>query len=57
VVLGGMGGAQPLAATMAGFPCCRFEVDESASVAVETGYVGKRPQSRSNSGNVGAAKL
>ncbi len=41
--LGGMGGAQPLAATMAGLSCLTVEVDPSRiSKRLETGYVDER---------------
>ncbi|MCW8092186.1 urocanate hydratase [Alteromonas sp. ASW11-130] len=41
--LGGMGGAQPLAATMAGFSMIAVEVDESRiDFRIKTGYVDKK---------------
>jgi urocanate hydratase len=41
--LGGMGGAQPLAATMAGMSCLAVEVDPARiERRIETGYVGAR---------------
>ncbi len=46
--LGGMGGAQPLAATMAGFSMLAVEVDESRiDKRLETGYVDKKATSLS----------
>lgn len=42
--LGGMGGAQPLAATMAGFSMIAVECDESRiDYRLRTGYVDKKP--------------
>lgn len=44
--LGGMGGAQPLAATMAGFSMLAVEVDESrVDFRIRTGYLDKKAQS------------
>ncbi|MCW8108547.1 urocanate hydratase [Alteromonas ponticola] len=44
--LGGMGGAQPLAATMAGFSMIAVEVDESRiDFRIKTGYVDKKAKS------------
>ncbi|NMH58520.1 urocanate hydratase [Alteromonas ponticola] len=44
--LGGMGGAQPLAATMAGFSMIAVEVDESRiDFRIKTGYVDKKATS------------
>ncbi len=44
--LGGMGGAQPLAATMAGFSMIACEVDESRiDFRLKTGYVDKKARS------------
>lgn len=44
--LGGMGGAQPLAATMAGFSMLAVEVDESRiDFRIETGYLDKKATS------------
>lgn len=44
--LGGMGGAQPLAATMAGFSMLAVEVDESRiDFRLKTGYVDKKTNS------------
>lgn len=44
--LGGMGGAQPLAATMAGFSMLAVEVDESRlDFRIRTGYLDKKAQS------------
>ncbi|GMM68244.1 urocanate hydratase [Alteromonas sp. MTD1] len=44
--LGGMGGAQPLAATMAGFSMIAVEVDESRiDFRIRTGYVDKKATS------------
>ncbi|MEP1444605.1 MAG: urocanate hydratase [Paraglaciecola sp.] len=44
--LGGMGGAQPLAATMAGFSMLAVEVDESRiDFRIKTGYLDKKAQS------------
>jgi urocanate hydratase len=44
--LGGMGGAQPLAATMAGFSMLAVEVDESRiDFRLKTGYVDKKTRS------------
>ena len=44
--LGGMGGAQPLAATMAGFSMIAVEVDESRiDFRIRTGYVDKKASS------------
>ena len=41
--LGGMGGAQPLAATMAGFSMLAIEVDESrVDMRIESGYLDKK---------------
>ncbi|MFP6806798.1 MAG: urocanate hydratase [Pseudomonadales bacterium] len=41
--LGGMGGAQPLAATMAGFSMLAIEVDESRiDLRIESGYLDKK---------------
>jgi len=41
--LGGMGGAQPLAATMAGFSMLAIEVDESrVNMRLESGYLDKK---------------
>ena len=43
--LGGMGGAQPLAATMAGFSMLAVEVDESRiDFRIKTGYLDKKAQ-------------
>jgi urocanate hydratase len=43
--LGGMGGAQPLAATMAGFSMLAIEVDESRiDFRIKTGYLDKKAQ-------------
>ncbi|MCZ8487182.1 hypothetical protein O9992_01315 [Vibrio lentus] len=42
--LGGMGGAQPLAAAMAGFSMIAVECDESRiDYRLRTGYVNKKP--------------
>ncbi|WP_100656537.1 urocanate hydratase [Alteromonas flava] len=44
--LGGMGGAQPLAATMAGFSMLAVEVDESRiDFRIKTGYLDKKAKS------------
>ena len=44
--LGGMGGAQPLAATMAGFSMLAVEVDESrVDFRIKTGYLDKKAHS------------
>lgn len=44
--LGGMGGAQPLAATMAGFHCIAVECDETRiDFRIRTGYVDKKAYS------------
>lgn len=44
--LGGMGGAQPLAATMAGFSMLAVEVDESRiDFRIQTGYLDKKAHS------------
>ncbi|SHI01307.1 urocanate hydratase [Ferrimonas marina] len=44
--LGGMGGAQPLAATMAGFSCLAVECDETRiDFRLRTGYVDKKARS------------
>lgn len=44
--LGGMGGAQPLAATMAGFSMLAVEVDETRiDFRIKTGYLDKKAQS------------
>ncbi|GAC14719.1 urocanate hydratase [Aliiglaciecola lipolytica] len=47
--LGGMGGAQPLAATMAGFSMLAVEVDESRiNFRLKTGYLDKKANSLSH---------
>lgn len=44
--LGGMGGAQPLAATMAGFSMVAVEVDETRiDFRIRTGYLDKKAHS------------
>jgi urocanate hydratase len=51
--LGGMGGAQPLAATMAGFSMLAIEVDESrVDFRINTGYLDKKAGSLSEAMNL-----
>ncbi|WP_100643144.1 urocanate hydratase [Alteromonas facilis] len=56
--LGGMGGAQPLAATMAGFSMLAVEVDESRiDFRIKTGYLDKKAKSIDEAmGMINAAK-